>query len=153
MARSSLTQRADETQISHFYIAIFFQRGERYCYFFWYFFEKYTRQKPNDDKKIGKNTTKKKGTGSDDVPKSTKRLKVTDNEEPITTTQYTSQGDSSVRKDTGDYRKEQQVMSLEDTQKSEKSLVLSKKSNSISSSKTSSNVENGKPFIYFILLL
>jgi hypothetical protein len=43
-----------------------------------------------------------------------------DNEEPITTTQYPSQGDSSVRKDTGDCHKEQQVMSLEDTQKSEK---------------------------------
>jgi len=44
-------------------------------------------------------------------------------------------------------------MSLEDTQKSEKSLVLSKKSNSIDSSNTSSNVDNGKPFNYFILLL
>ena len=62
-------------------------------------------------KKQGKILQKKKRTGSDDVPKSTKRLKVTDNEEPITTTQYTSHGDSSVRKDTGDYRKEQQVMS------------------------------------------
>jgi hypothetical protein len=38
-------------------------------------------------------------------------MKVTDNEEPITTTQYPSQGDSSVHKDTEDYRKEQQVMS------------------------------------------
>jgi hypothetical protein len=99
-------------------------------------------------KKLGKNTTKKKATGSDDVPKSTKRLKVTDNEEPITTTQYPSQGDPSVCRDTEDYRKEQQVMSLEDTQKSEKSLELSEKSNSIDSSKTSSNVENGKPFNY-----
>jgi len=80
-------------------------------------------------------------------------MKVTDNEEPITTTQYPSRGDSSVHKDAEDYRKEQKVMSLEDTQKSEKSLVLSKKSNSIDSSNTSSNVDNGKPFNYFILLL
>jgi len=72
-------------------------------------------------------------------------MKVTENEEPVTSTQSSPQGDPSVYKDTEDYHREQQVMSLEDTQKSEKSLELSEKSNSIESSKTSSNVENGKP--------
>jgi len=48
-----------------------------------------------------------------------KRLKISNNAESITPTQSPSQGDSAVRKDTGDYHKEQQVMRLEDTQISE----------------------------------
>jgi hypothetical protein len=129
-----------------------FQRGGTLLLFFGIFSKNVSGKNLTMTKKREK-YYEKKGTGSDDVPKSTKRLKVTNNEEPITTTQYPSQGDSSVRKDTGDYRKEQQVMSLVDTQKSEKSLVLSKKSNSIDSSKTSSNVEDGKPLNYFISFL
>ena len=115
------------------------------------FFRKIYQAEPNDDQKIREKYYEKKATGSDDVPMSTKRMKVTENEEPVTSTQSSPQGDPSVYKDTEDYHREQKVMSLEDTQKSEKSLELSEKSNSIESSKTSSNVENGKPvnFLFY----
>jgi hypothetical protein len=107
------------------------------------FFRKIYPAEPHDGQKIREKYYEKKATGSDDVPMSTKRMKVTENEEPVTSTQSSPQGDPSVYKDTEDYHREQKVMSLEDTQKSEKSLELSEKS--IESSKTSSNVENGKP--------
>jgi hypothetical protein len=100
-------------------------------------------------------------TGSYDVPESTSpsmaentrsmRQKINDSVEAFTAIQSSSQGDSTVRKDTTEISKEL-VMSLEDIDKSEKDLELENKSDLIDSSSRAMNVLVSLTIIIYFLL-
>jgi len=123
-------------------------------------FEKSIRQKSNNDKNISKKKIQIV-TGSYDVPESTSpsmaentrsmRQKINDSVEAFTAIQSSSQGDSTVRKDTTEISKEL-VMSLEDIDKSEKDLELKNKSDLIDSSSRAMNVLVSLTIIIYFLL-
>jgi hypothetical protein len=127
-------------------------------------FEKSIWQETNDDKKkkLKKNKIQTV-TISNDVLDLTslsmaentrsKRKKTNDNVEALTAIQSSFQGDSTVRKDTGENSKEQHVMGIEEIDKSEKNLELRNKYDSIESSSEAMILENCKliQLLYFFI--